>query len=218
MRSLTETRLRTKRQSSARPVPAEARLDAGCPATTPDRSGRGVAGHEGQPSVCRSAPPRRRPPRTAIAADPVGDQPARRPEEVLACGRPFFVALDIDEQHHVATGIIPVDGDFVRGILSLDRQDGFVRLEVCLGPASAPQVPELLELSQRTRLTRGWRDREDRLAWLRTESACFGEDAAAIRAVAKEMWRALQDPVVLGILAGNAGSVQRLEAGKRGAA
>jgi hypothetical protein len=96
--------------------------------------------------------------------------------------RPFFHAFDPGADG-TADGLIQVGAQVIEGTFSLDRDEGFVRLDVCLGPGPTSRVADFLQVNATSRLTRAWIDQEEQVAWLRAASGCADNESKAVRAV-----------------------------------
>ena len=208
MRTLSETRLEMKRRRKVRPGSAEARYDR-------DRSVGILAPLEAadaeiaaQSCGCPSTPPPRRSPKTAIAADPAGDKPARRFSQIVKTARQWFLVFECDDVTKVARGIIPSqNGRAHMGTFSFGEDSGSLRLEVGLGQHRQPsesQVRAWLQTNGHQGPSHLWFDAEDAVLWARAAGPCrrLDREAAFVaRALARDVHHMLEDELLQNSLA-----------------
>lgn len=161
----------------------------------------------------------RLPPTAPSAGPPNGVNPAKRLSQVIDAARPWFLAIEVDDEVHVARGIIPDGhGPSCVATLSYDPNWGLLRIDVRIRcrcrSAEQHNGVCLGRLNAHTRLTRLWWDPEDGLLWLRAASVCsrLDDDARFVfRKVAREVHCVLRDDALQRMLSEDPDS----EAGSR---
>ena len=143
---------------------------------------------------------------------PAKTPPRRRPmwpnslSSLLRAARPHVEAIDVDDEHHVATVLISADEDTaIVGFLSLNRKRGVLRLDVRLGSLddlSVSQAAALLELNGKTRFSWVHWEPEYGIVSVRGVAMCSEDGGEAIRALGDEIVRTLREDVI-GRLFGN---------------
>ena len=144
-----------------------------------------------------TAPPK--PPRVGLTKH--GGQPEEpfNFAKVAKAAQPRFVPTSIFAKRMVADGFIPLQTNVIRATFSMNEKHTRARLEVHFG-LPPDQSGDFDRVAQSVLVgrsfTRAMLDKETALAHFRADAPCLGHPEAAVRAIATDLWRTLQDPEV----------------------
>jgi hypothetical protein len=194
--TLTQTGTQTNQQDGAAPG---ALPDAAIGVARPKRRPR-EAGHDSRGGKPPSHP--------AVSASGDGDgHPRKRLSQLLSAARPYFLAVEVDDERHVARGIIPCSLEPAHvATISFEPKSRRLRIYARLGDDRTPtelRLQAYVQVTGCTGLVHVWRDPEDGAVslWGETHSGSLNDEAAgAIAALAVCAFRKLQDDRVRALL------------------